>query len=137
MRTKSITILILIGLMGFCSPAWGIDLQEGRYEITSEIQMPGMEPPPITITRCMTPQDPVPDQSTTDPNCQVVDMNTQGNTVSWQVACDQDGQKMTASGKMTYHGDHFEGAIKTVMLDQDGNMTMTTEVKGKRVGPCQ
>ncbi len=99
--------------------------------------MSGVQPPPVTITRCMTPQDPVPDQSTTDQNCQVIDMNTEGNTVTWKVECDHEGQKMRGSGKMIYHGDHFEGTIDTVMLDPDGDMKMTTTVKGKRVGPCQ
>ena len=42
-----------------------------------------------------------------------------------------------ASGKMTYNGDRFEGTVKTVMLDPDGNMTMTTAVRGKCVSACQ
>ena len=137
MRTKPIMTLIFIAVLGLISHAWGIDFQAGRYEIISEIQMPGMEPPPVTITRCMTPQDPLPDQSTTDPNCTVIDMNTEGNTVSWKVDCDHEGQKMRGKGKMTYHGDHFEGNVETTMLDPDGNMKMTTVIKGKRIGPCQ
>jgi hypothetical protein len=85
----------------------------------------------------MTPQDPVPDQSAADSNCRIIDMNTQDNTVNWKVECNHDGQKMKGSGQMIYHGDRFEGTIETVMLDQDGNMTMTTAIKGQRVGPCQ
>ena len=137
MRRKSVATLILIIIACFFSQAWGFDFQEGRYEITSTIQMPGMEPPPVTITRCMSPQDPVPDQSIADPNCRVIDKKTQGNTFSWQVECDHEGQKMQGSGKMTYHGDKFEGTVKTVMMDQDGNMEITTAIKGKRIGPCQ
>ena len=38
---------------------------------------------------------------------------------------------------MTYHGDRFEGTVKTVMLDPDGNMTITTAVEGKRVSGGQ
>jgi hypothetical protein len=137
MRTKSINTLILIGIVGFISHAWGFDFQEGRYEIISEIQMPGMKPPPVTITRCMTPQDPVPDQSAADPNCRVIDKDIQGNTVSWEVECDHEGQKMKGRGKMTYHGDRFEGNVETVMRGQDGDMKITTAIKGKRVGDCQ
>lgn len=139
MRKISITALILITIAGFISHAWGFDFQEGRYEVISTIKMPGMpmQPAPVTITRCMTSQDPVPGQSAADSNCRIVDTNTQGNTVTWKVECDHQGQKMKGSGKMTYHGDHFEGMVNAVMAGQGGNMEMTTTIKGKRVGPCE
>ncbi len=119
--------------------AWALDFQEGRYEITSSVSMPDMAgaSPQTRITRCMTAKDPVPDQSTADPNCKVLEMQTQGNTVTWSVECKQQGQTMKSSGKMTYQGDRFEGTVKTVMLDPDGNMTINSAIKGRRVGPCQ
>lgn len=139
MLKQTTTALFLLATFILATHAWGIDFQEGRYEITSTIKManvPGALPK-TTITRCMSPEDPVPNQATDDANCQRVDMKTQGNTVTWSVECEHEGQKMKGSGKMTYYGDHFEGTIETVMMDQDGNMTMNTAVKGRRVGPCQ
>ena len=139
MRKQTTTAMFLIFTIILAPHAWGLDFQEGRYEITTAIKMPDTPgaPPQTTITRCMTPQDPLPDQSSADPNCQVIDMKTQGNTVTWKVECKQEGQIMKGNGKMTYYGDHFEGTVDIVMLDPDGNMTITNVIKGRRVGPCQ
>ena len=137
MRKQTTTLLFLIASIIMAAHAWGLDFQEGRYEITSTIKMPGMNPPPTTITRCLTKQAPVPDQSVADPKCKVIDMNTQGNTVTWKVACDEQGQKMRGNGRMVYHGDRFEGTVDNVIMDPDGNMTVNTTIEGKRVGPCQ
>ena len=137
MLKQTTTVLFIIASIILATHAWGLDFQEGRYEITSTIKMPGMTPPPTTITRCLTKQAPLPDQSVADPKCKVVEMNTQANTVTWMVECDEEGQKMKGSGKMVYHGDSFEGTTKNVIMDPDGNMTVNTTIKGKRVGPCQ
>ena len=51
--------------------------------------------------------------------------------------CSQQGQEMTSTGEMTYHGDRFEGTIKNVMGPQAGNMTIVTTITGKRVGDCR
>ena len=139
MQIKSTTVLVLAVTIMLAPQAWGLDFQEGRYEITSSVSMPDMTgaPPQTKITRCMTPKDPLPDQSAADPNCKVMEMQTTGNTVTWKVECRQQGQTMKSSGKMTYQDDRFEGTVNTVMLDPDGNMTINTAIKGRRVGPCQ
>lgn len=139
MLKKITTFLILIGIVGLVTQVWGADFQEGRYEITSTVKMPGMpmQPPPTTITECLTPQDPVPNQSAADANCKILDMKTQGNTVTWKMECNQQGQEMKSSGKMVYHGDRFEGTVDTVMGAQAGNMEMTTTINGKRIGACE
>ena len=131
------TTLFFIATIILAAHAWALDFQEGRYEITSTIKMPGMNPPPTTITRCLTKEAPVPDQSVADPKCKVVAMNTQGNTVTWKVECDEQGQKMRGDGRMVYRGDRFEGTLQNVIMDPDGNMTINTAIEGKRVGPCQ
>ena len=139
MLKSTTTILLLAAVVILASHAWGLDFQAGRYEIISSVRMPDITgiPPQTTITRCMTPQDPVPDQSLADSNCKVIEMTTEGNTVTWQVECLQEGQTMKGSGKMTYSGDRFEGTLDTVMLHPDGDMTMNTTIVGKRVGDCQ
>ena len=137
MPKQTITAIFIIASIVLATQAWGLDFKEGRYEITSTIKMPGTNPPATTITRCLTKQAPLPDQSIADPKCKVVEMNTQGNTVTWEVACDEEGKKMRANGRMRYRGDNFEGTLQNVILDPDGNMTINTAITGKRVGPCQ
>lgn len=131
------SILVWTAFFGTC--AWGLDLQDGNYEITSKVEMPGMpmQMPPVTVTQCMSQQDPVPDQSTGGQQCNIKDMKTEGKTVTWKMECAQQGQKMQGSGKMVYYGNRFEGTVNTVMGPQSGNMTITTVISGKRIGACR
>jgi hypothetical protein len=132
-------VSILACMAFFITNAWGLDLQDGEYEIISTVEMPGMpmQIPPVTITQCLTPQDPLPNQSTAGQQCNIIDMNTKGNTVTWDMECAQQGQNMHSTGKMVYYGDRFEGTTNTKMGPQSGNMTIITVVKGKRIGGCQ
>ena len=76
MLKQTITAFFIIASIILATQAWGLDFKEGRYEITSTIKMPGTNPPATTITRCLTQQAPLPDQSIADPKCKVVEMNT-------------------------------------------------------------
>jgi hypothetical protein len=51
--------------------------------------------------------------------------------------CDQQGMKTKIKGEMTYNGDVFEGTTQTIMDAAAGGMTVTTVVKGKRIGNCE
>ena len=140
MFKKIAAIFLIQACMAFFSvTAWGLDLQDGKYEITSKVEMPGMpmQMPPITVTQCITGQDPVPNQSTAGQQCNIMDIKTKGNTITWKMECTQQGQKMQATGKMVYYGDHFEGTANAVLGSEIGNMTITTVIKGKRIGACQ
>jgi hypothetical protein len=64
-------------------------------------------------------------------------MKTKGNTVTYTMECDQQGMKTKSTGEMTYNGDAFEGTTQTVMGPAAGGMTITTVVKGKRIGKCE
>ena len=116
--------------------AAALDLEEGMYEMTSQVEMQGMAIPPSTVIQCLTREDPVPNPSADGGDCEMLDMTTDGDTVRWTMECRQEGQKMTSTGEMTYRGDRFEGTLKTVMGPQAGNMTMITTITGKRVGDC-
>lgn len=140
MLKKNATIVSMLACMAFLvTNAWGLDLQDGKYEITSKVEMPGMpmQPPPVTVTQCLTQQDPVPNQSTGGQQCKIIEMKTEGETVTWKMECSQQDQKMQSTGKMVYYGNRFEGTINTVMGPRSGNMTITTVINGKRIGACQ
>lgn len=140
MLKKTATIVSMLACMAFVvTNAWGLDLQDGKYVITSKVEMPGMpmQIPPVTVTQCLTNQDPLPNQSSAGQQCNIIEMKTEGQTVTWKMECTQQGQKMQSTGKMVYYGDHFEGATNTMLGPQSGNMTITTLVSGKRIGACQ
>ena len=139
LKKTTIICLIMFCMFFLVSTSWTLDFVPGRYEITSKVEMPGMpsSTPPQTTTQCMTKQDPLPTKNVASQDCKVTDLVTKGNTVSWKMECNQQGQKMKSTGQITYNGENFEGTIKTDLGPQAGNMIITTVISGKRIGDCQ
>ena len=140
LRKSSFFFMVVCSLGLFFIPAWGLDFKPGMYKITSTVKMPGMPAgsvPPQAITQCLTEQDPVPNKDASGQTCKIKDMKQDGNTITWKMECDQQGQKMTSDGQIIYSGDSFEGTTTTNMGPQAGNMTIKTVVTGNRIGDCQ
>ncbi|MCG8553058.1 MAG: DUF3617 domain-containing protein [Desulfobacterales bacterium] len=113
-----------------------MDFKPGKYEITSKMEMPGMSMPAQTATQCLTQEEPVPHKSMGNQGCEIIDMQTRGNTLTWTMECAQQGRKVTTTGKMTYAADSFAGTMTMEMGPQAGNMTIKTQMTGKRIGSC-
>jgi hypothetical protein len=64
----------------------------------------------------------------TKSNCKVTDFTVKGDTVSHAMTCGDRTIRSTA----TYHGDRFEGVMKT----KRGSEETTTEIKARRLGIC-
>ena len=139
MMLKKICTLLVLGMLIAALPAWGLNLNPGKYEITTKVEMSGMPggTPPQTMTQCLNEQDPVPDSSAGAQGCKITDMKTSGNTVTYTMECNQQGMKTKSTGEMTYNGDSFEGTTQTSMGPAAGDMTVTTVVKGKRISKCE
>ena len=138
LAVSSILFCLVFGLTS-SEGADSLDLEDGKYEITYRSEMQGMPipMPPITLTQCLTQQDPVPNQSAGSQECTIKDMKTKGNTVSWTMECVQQGSLMRATGRMTYNGNNFEGETRMKMGPEAGNQELITRIQGKRIGPCQ
>jgi hypothetical protein len=115
--------------LSFAAP----NMEDGLWEITTTVDMPGMPSKSFTHTTCLTKEKAVP--QTAESGCTVKDMKTQGNTVTWTVVC-REGMS-TSKGKVTYAGTTMEGAIETTMKTNEQTMTMKSTMKGKRIGPCK
>ena len=109
------------------------NMEEGLWEITSTVDMPGMGSRSFTQTSCLTKEKAVP--QTTQSGCTVKDMKTQGNTVSWTVVC-KEGMS-TSTGRVTYTGSTMDGVMETTVKAEGQTMTMKSTMKGKRIGPCK
>ena len=136
--------IIGVSLTIFCLtltgiPAWSLDFEPGKYEITSKIDMPGMPAtiPPQTIIQCMTDQDPLPNSNLENQGCKITDMKQTKTTVSWKMECIQQDEKITGTGLMTYSSNKFKGTIQTNLGPNSGNMTMTKVISGKRLSDCE
>jgi len=139
MMKKSLFAAALILILATASYA-GPDMQEGRWEITSTMEMPGMPAPipPMTTTQCLTDKDLIPRNTQQSNECKIVDTAIKGNTVSWKMVCNTQVGTTKGDGSITYMGDRFEGAITMVLSGPDQpSMTMTTRMKGRRIGDCK
>lgn len=128
--------LVLGMLLIFISVSFaGSLLNEGLWEITSKMEIPGMPVPmpPITYRQCMTNQNAVPNQSQPGQECRMENVKTKGNTVSWDMICETQQGEMKSSGKITYKGDRFNGVV---MTDIPGQGQMKITMTGRRIGKC-
>ena len=112
------------------------DMQPGRWEITSTLEMPGMafSMPAAKHVQCITADEMIPQAQQGNGKCQVVNQTVHGNVVNWQVSCESDGGTMDSHGEITYHGDSFEGTIVTNGSRMPSEMTQ--KMTGKRLGQC-
>lgn len=130
-------VAVLLGFMIVCSAVYAgndLDIEEGTWEVTSQVKMQGMTMPPMTFSQCITKADAIPQGNAPGQDgCKVTDVKTVGSTVSWKVTCSGQGGEMKGKGKISYHGDQFEGEITAETM----GMVMVTEMSGRRTGPCK
>lgn len=113
------------------------NIQPGRWEITSTMEMPGMafSMPATKHTQCITNQDLVPQAQQGNDKCQMLENTIYGDTVTWKVKCESEGGTMTSEGKVVYHGGSFDGSVVTNGSQMPAGMTQ--KMTGKRIGECQ
>ena len=112
----------------------GVDMQEGKWEITSTVEMEGMPAAmmkPQTVTTCLKQNDYVPKEQE-QKDCTMKDVKVDGNTVTWEVVCKDSSGK----GTITYAGSTFDGTMLTMMKQEGKDMTVKMTMKGKHIGPC-
>jgi len=107
------------------------NMEDGLWEITSTMDMPGMPSRSFTHTTCLTKEKPVPQPA--ESGCTIKDMETQGNTVTWTVVC----KEATSTGKVTYAGTTMDGVVEMTLKTGGQIRTIKSLMKGKRIGPCK
>ena len=111
-----------------------VNMNPGLWQWTAVMDMPGMpmQLPPASYTTCISQADFVPKDSELGQNCETIDLQTEGDTVSWNITCTQNGIATTSQGNITYYGDRAEGIIN---INSQG-MQMRSKTAGERLGPC-
>jgi len=110
-------------------------MRPGRWEVTAQMDMPGMQMPAMKNTQCVTQQQidsptrGLP-QGPDNKDCKVSDYKVSGNTITWNMACPS--QQMTGSGELKFNGDTYEGLVKIMAQQKE----MAMKFNGKRVGDC-
>ncbi len=117
----------------------GPDLEEGMWEITTEVNMPGMpmKIPPMVYRQCLTTENVVPKQGPAEQEiCTYSSPKTKGNSVSWSAECKSPGGTTKNEGEITYKGTRFEGTL-TMSMTGVIAMSGTNSISGRRIGECQ
>jgi hypothetical protein len=130
----SILLILFTGSACTASPI----LEDGEWEMTSQMEMSGMPAgmpsmPAMTHRQCITKDMMVPSQEHQNKDCEKMTQDVSGNTVTWSMRCTTNGQTSEMNGTSTYDGDTMKGTMQ--MTTQD--MKMTSHVTGKRLGPCK
>lgn len=111
------------------------NMKEGLWEITVQMEMPGMpmKMPPQTFTHCLTKKDMVPQKAEPGQECKVIKYDVKGDTVSWVMECKTPEGIAVSSGRVTYKGNSFDGVTKV----KHAGMEMTQNMKGRWLGQCR
>ena len=126
---------ILLSTFSISFAGSGPNMKDGLWEITIEIEMPGMpmKMPAMTHTQCITSENAVPDSSQPGQECKIIENHVDGDTVTWRMECNTPEGKAEAAGEITYTDDTFKGTIKMNMQ----GMEMLQKLSGKRIGECK
>ena len=129
-------IIVLLALTSICFADAVPDMREGKWEITTRVEIPGMPTnmPPTKTTQCLTKKDLVPENSQPGQECRFPETKVTGNKVTYSMECKGQGGEMKGAGEITYSGDTFKGTMKMQM--PHANMEMVSHMEGKRIGGC-
>jgi hypothetical protein len=130
-RTLIPALLILFAVTA-CSS--GPNMEDGLWEMTSQMEMEGMpNMPPMSYRECLSRDNMVPTQKQRNQDCEQIEQDISGDTITWRMRCTSNGVTSDINGSSTYSGDTMKG---TMQMTTQG-MQMTNHVTGKRVGSCK
>jgi hypothetical protein len=135
---RKITLGVTLALCSLGAQA-ELNMQPGLWETTIAMHMPGMPmaPPPITQRTCISREDLVPKDPQSSKDCQRLDHQIEGDTVTWNAECKHAGGTTVGNGKIVYTGDNYQGSMEMEMRDGSGKvMKMSQTLSGHRVGDC-
>lgn len=111
-----------------------VNMNPGLWEWTAEMNIPNMpqKMPPQVNKKCLTREDLVPATKKPGQECDIKDLKTTKDSVSWAMTCKSPRGPVASTGKMFYNGDTAHGEVK---VNAQG-MLMSSKMSGKRLGPC-
>ena len=135
--------MLIISLMLFAAAAPShagdaSDIKEGMWEITTKVNMPGMQAPASVQRQCISSKNSIPMSALSDQGCRVLETKISGGAVSWTMQCNGQGGQVDGKGAITYAGDSFSGTSNmTISAPGAGKTDISTSMTGRRVGDCK
>lgn len=142
MVSKLLAVVVILGLFLWGSHAiGGPNMQEGLWEITARLEMPGMPSsmPSVThtYTQCITKEDLVPQASWVveqgQQRCELK-KRVEEDTVYWTLRCHTEQGTTVVDGRVTYMGKTFEGEMR---IKTPEGMEVIQHISGRRIGDCK
>lgn len=123
--------------------AAGPDLKEGEWGASYRMEVVGMPfpMPPISVkkTTCLSQQNYIPDNAQQGQDCKISDQKLNGNTVTWTMHCKTREGTIEGHGKITYHGDRYDGLMEAKLISADNSgmpLRYRYDMNGERLGAC-
>jgi len=121
-------------------------IKEGKWEMTVVNKVEGL-PPEVsavmnqqgmttTVTQCITNKNPVPQPKELPTGCSMPQIQKNGDSITYQITCDNGDFQMNQNGEMTYTGDTMRGIIKSHQSVKGMNIDSSMEISGRYLGPC-
>ena len=144
---KTLTFLTL----GFISAIFALSgvvmadegIQEGNWELTSTVDVKadgnGKVVPSVTKTECVTNADPIANvrkMAQEYSGCAEPQLQKNGGTVDYSVACSSDAGQMSMSGHFVYAGATMQGTASASAVMQGRSSNIKMNIVGKYIGPC-
>ncbi len=126
-------VVTIFGCTKSGSDVSAINLNEGSWEITTVMSMPGMSAQTVKNTQCIKKDNLIPKQEEQGKDCEVVEKKIRGNTVDWKYSCQTPGGKMISDGSVTYAGETMKGLLSM----NAGGRKWEVKISGKRIGDCK
>jgi hypothetical protein len=137
MIKRSLFVAIVLSLIYAVAAFAAPNYQEGLWEITTTMDMPGMQKEmkrPMKNTICMTKQNAVPQpQQKGEQQCKMTNQRTVGNKVFWTMTC-KNGT--VSNGEIAYSKTTFDGSQTTTTSQGGKQTTVKSTMSGKYLGPC-
>ena len=137
MIKKSLFVAIVLSLIYAAAAFAAPNYQEGNWEITTTVNMPGMPKEmmhPMKHQVCMTKENAVPQQKEKgEEQCKMTNQRTVGNKVSWTMTC-KNGT--VSNGEIVYSKTSFKGSQTTTTSHGGRQTTVKSTMSGKYLGPC-
>lgn len=135
MRSIASTLLVVTAV-AFAAAAQTVNLRPGRYEITTELEMPAKMPTEKAV-ECVTTED-LKNVTTLIgaelvQDCKASKSKITGSELAFTGACSVGGSSVFVTMKMTFASEAFTG-VMTAM--ENGKPMMTVRSSGRRVGVC-
>ncbi len=138
MKTRISAVVTAVVLL-FCinSASAGFDMKVGMWEVTTKWELPGMPKemamPGVTFNQCLTSENHIPQNNDQGGGCKITRSQIRGNTVIWEMDCENEGLLMRGTGKVTFSGDIFTGG----MTIESNGMNINQHLSGRRTGDCK